>query len=84
MIAGMHVFNFSEICAGLAEAGGLVQSRYDQLADDLARVYPEAANRGQAAYYWVDQQSGATQRQATAIDQYLLQRDAHAHEGSPL
>jgi 3-deoxy-D-manno-octulosonic-acid transferase len=84
MIAGMHVFNFSEICAGLAEAGGLVQSRYDQLADDLARVYPEAANRGQAAYDWVDQQSGATQRQATAIDQYLLHRDAHAHEGSPL
>jgi 3-deoxy-D-manno-octulosonic-acid transferase len=83
MIAGTHVFNFSEICAGLVEAGGLVQSRYDQLAEDLARVHTDATRRGQAAYDWVDQQSGATQRQAMAIDQHLRQSDALAHDGLP-
>lgn len=79
MIAGDHVFNFSEICAGLAEAGALIQSTLPQLASDAAKLQSEAQARGEAAFAWVTQQSGATRRQAHAITQLLVQQDAREH-----
>ncbi|MGA1206459.1 MAG: 3-deoxy-D-manno-octulosonic acid transferase [Litorivicinaceae bacterium] len=76
MIAGAHVFNFSDICAGLIEVGALIQSTLPCLASDAARVQADAQDRGEAAFAWVAQQSGATLRQAHAITELLGQQDA--------
>lgn len=78
IIAGPHVFNFAEICSGLLNVGGLMHATLPELSAAIVSVAAQREARGHAAHVWVDQQAGATARQAAAVLALLSHSDAPA------